>query len=106
MSTHKVTQKIPRKRALLIGINKLSDEKGRQQGAPLVGPHADVVHMRELLISMFLHRLFMCYLLTFHLDNYGYKTENIVTLMDNGGSTELQPTRDNIVRSFVRLPSR
>ncbi|PBL00553.1 hypothetical protein ARMGADRAFT_1072905 [Armillaria gallica] len=81
--THEVIQEIPRKRALLIGINKLSDET---QGAPLEGPHADVVQMRELLIS-----------------NYGYKAENIVTLMDKGGSTELQPTRDNILRHITRL---
>ncbi|SJL06202.1 uncharacterized protein ARMOST_09538 [Armillaria ostoyae] len=84
--THELTQEPPRKRALLIGINELSDEKGRPQGTPLVGPHADVVHMRELLIN-----------------KYGYKAENIVTLMDNGGSTELQPTRDNILRHITRL---
>ncbi|KAK0198882.1 peptidase C14, caspase domain-containing protein [Armillaria mellea] len=84
--THEITQQPPRKRALLIGINKLSDEKGRPQGVPLVGPHADVVHMKELLIS-----------------KYGYKTENIVTLMDNEGLTELQPTRENILRHITRL---
>ncbi|KAK0233659.1 caspase domain-containing protein, partial [Armillaria fumosa] len=82
ITTHEVTQEPPRKRALLIGINKVSDEKG----ATLVGPHADVVDMRKLLIA-----------------EYGYKAENIVTLMDNGGSTELQPTRDNILHHITRL---
>ncbi|KAK0481688.1 caspase domain-containing protein [Armillaria novae-zelandiae] len=84
--THEVTQEPPRKRALLIGINQLSDEKGGPQGAPLVGPHADVVNMRKLLIT-----------------KYGYKAKDIVTLMDNGGSTELQPTRNNILHHIARL---
>ncbi|KAK0505646.1 peptidase C14, caspase domain-containing protein [Armillaria luteobubalina] len=80
--THEVTQEPPRKRALLIGIRKAPVDKG----APLVGPHDDVVGMRKLLIA-----------------KYKYKAENIVTLMDNGGPTELQPTRNNILHHITRL---
>lgn len=36
-------------------------------------------------------------------NNYGYKADNIVTLMDNEGPTELLPTRDNILRHIQQL---
>ncbi|KAK0421726.1 caspase domain-containing protein [Armillaria borealis] len=69
---------LPCRKALLIGIT------GKEK--KLRTPHRDVLNMKDLLIK-----------------DYGYDNANITTLLDDGESTEGQPTRSNIIREIKAL---
>ncbi len=72
-----LAQDTPRKLALLVGINQY------ESASSLRGCLNDVEMQRELLI----HR-------------YGFNPSDIVEVWDNASSSDLRPTRDNIIRAF------
>ncbi|KAK0433728.1 caspase domain-containing protein [Armillaria borealis] len=77
---------LPCKKALLIGINyKTGKDSGNEQ-YELHTPHRDVHDMKDLLIN-----------------HYGYDNADITTLLDDGKSSERQPTQSNIIREIKKL---
>ncbi|TFK39197.1 caspase domain-containing protein [Crucibulum laeve] len=70
------------------GKNEFGAENGKQRGGEgsLKGPHRDVHTMKELLI-----------------DHYGYKEEDIMTLVDVDEPGQVQPTRENIILHIQKL---
>ncbi|KAF7313830.1 Mitochondrial chaperone BCS1 [Mycena chlorophos] len=75
--------RLPRKKALLIGISYNGDESGDSM-RPLVGPYADVEAMYQLIVR-----------------RYGYQMADITVLRDDGEG--VQPTRMNILRAIDEL---
>jgi metacaspase-1 len=69
------------KRALLIGINYLTNPRNRLNGCI-----NDVVAIRNLL-----------------LDNFGYNDKNIILMTDAANQKSLLPTKDNIQREILKF---
>ncbi|KAJ7120004.1 caspase domain-containing protein [Mycena filopes] len=83
-SSHGHPRREPKKKALLIGISGLSSPTTGYE--VLQGPHRDVAEMKSLLTR-----------------SYGYRTEDIQVLVDDGVVGHLQPDRRNIMTSIANL---
>ncbi|OCH94001.1 hypothetical protein OBBRIDRAFT_215726 [Obba rivulosa] len=82
-----VPNRLPRKKALVIGIQySKTAQVYREQWQPLLGPHKDADAFKHLLI-----------------DKYGYREENIVVMLDDGKHREFEPTRAHLLREFRAL---
>ncbi|KAL0953665.1 hypothetical protein HGRIS_004864 [Hohenbuehelia grisea] len=88
-----MSEVVPKRRALLVGIKYEKDIIGdnavneRYGPSPtLKGPHKDVDDMSKLLTDL-----------------YGYEEEQIVVMKDDGVSPNLQPTRTNMIRELSAL---
>ncbi|KAF8913510.1 caspase domain-containing protein [Mucidula mucida] len=83
-------EELPKKRALLIGINYApaqgTNSASTGSSGELKGPHVDVSKMKDLVMNV-----------------YHYSPDDIVTLIDDGGEPRYQPTRENILREVDNL---
>lgn len=91
----RVSNRRPRKKALLIGINYDT----------LKGPQTNVTDMKALLMSKFPLRIYVEPVAESKLGTFMYSEENIVVLSDAPGTDkDLEPTYDNIVRIYAPVP--